>query len=150
MSKQLGRLAKVLISVDAGTTWLQIKAMKETTFSGSRAEIKVTSHDDGDFETYLPGRVDGSIDLKLFLDDADPGQLALCNAWLSGSSFLVHYVQHPGPTFTEYAGSGIVTKFEQMGGDNDAAAINATIRFSAALVQQDQPTTPDEIPAAGA
>lgn len=141
MSKRLGRLAKVTVSVD-DTTYTPVKGMKETTFSGSRAEIKVTSHDDGDFETYLPGRVDGSIDLKLFLDDADAGQGILNAAWLAGSIIYAHFVQVPGATSGKsYKGKVIVTKFEQVGGDNDAAAINLTLRFAGPLVYTAQDTT---------
>lgn len=149
MARRLGRLAKVTASVD-DTTYTPVKGLKEATFSGSRSEIKTTSHDDGDFETYLPGRVDGSIDIKLYLDDADAGQAILNAAWLAGSIIYGHFVQVPGASGGKsYKGKVIVTKFEQTGGDNEAAMINATIRFSAALVQQDQPTTPDETPAAG-
>jgi hypothetical protein len=97
MARIQGRLSKVLISPDAVTTdYVEIKGMKEGSFNGSRSEIKVTAHDDGDFENYITGRIDGTVDLKLYYDEADPGQQQLVAAWLAGTVVYAKYITHPG------------------------------------------------------
>jgi predicted secreted protein len=137
MARIQGRLSKVMVSTD-NTTFTEVKGMKEGSFNGSRSEIKVTSHDDGDFENYIAGRIDGTVDLKLYYDEADAGQTIVNTAWLAGTQIFFHYVTHPSAGQKAYTGSCIVTKHEEAGGDNDVMVLNTTLRITGAFVNASQ------------
>jgi hypothetical protein len=127
-----GRLGKVQVSTNGGTTWIDIGGVTDSSLKGTKGKINTSDHDSADFEEYIQGRKDLSIDLTCNYDTADAGQTALITNWYAdGVTFLVRF-SPAGSTAgsPQKQASGFVETLEE-GDPNDAqATLTCTIQLS--------------------
>lgn len=137
MSKIVGRLGAIKHSLD-NVTYTAINGLVDGTLNGSQAEIKVTSHDDGAYETYLAGRKDWTVDAKLHYDEADAGQIAVTNSFLNGTTVYYQMYLQVGSGYKIATGQGFITKHTDGAPNDDAASFDFTIRITGQLTWTNQ------------
>lgn len=103
-----------------------------------RPEINVTTHDSGDFEEFIQGRLTGSIDLSGKWDEADAGQSGMQADFISGTSRAVVFRMQDGAGNHEFTGTGQITSWGASGPNSDAAEITTTVRLSGTITEATQ------------
>lgn len=88
MSKTAGRLARVSVSSNGGSTWVSLNGLTAFSVTTSMAPINVSSFDSGQFEEYINGRKSGTVSASAHLDLDDAGQFMLFDAVGSGTKIL--------------------------------------------------------------
>lgn len=139
MSKIVGRLSRLAISTDGGTTYTEINGIIDATLNLSQAEIGSTSHDSGDFEEFLIGRKDGTIDFGLRFDEADPGQDKLQDSLFAGTLADYRFRMEVASGKDEYKARGLVTSITPSGPNDDAAGMDASVRLTGTITKTAQP-----------
>lgn len=130
-----GRLGKVQISTDAGSSWQDIGGITEASLKGTKGKINTSDHDSADFEEYIQGRKDLSIDLTCNYDTANAAQMALVTNWYAdGVNFLIRFSPAGTAAGTPMKqASGFVETLEE-GDPNDAqATLTATIQLTGSV-----------------
>jgi len=127
-----GRLSNVTFSGSA------VGGIIDASFSGSRAELDSTEHDDA-ARTYISGRMDATVDLSLHWDEADSGQGALADNWFNntGAEALVFRMQTAGGAHS-YTANAFVTSWNPSGPNDDTGKVSCTLRISGAVTQATQ------------
>ena len=138
MAKIQGRLGALKISTDGGNTYTTVNGLIDGTLNGDQAEIKITAHDDGAVETYLPGRKNWTIDAKLHYDEADAGQIAVTSCFLNGTTVYWEMYLQSGTGFKIATAQGFVTKHTDASPNDDAAGLDFTVRITGALTWTNQ------------
>jgi len=100
----------------------------------SRAKIKVTTHDSGDAETYLQGRLEGTVSINGKWDEADAGQSGLFDDLIAGTQRTVYFRMNTGAGLHSFTGTAQCDKFNGKGPNDDAADFSADLTFSGAVV----------------
>ena len=131
MSRIAGRVSRVKTSTNSGSSYTYINGIADCSLSVSVKAINTTSHDDGDFETFMMGRKSLTMDLKLRWDESDPGQIALLNSWISTNTMnLYKFRMQEGAGFYEFTGTGLITKWNPSGPNDDVASVDVSIQLS--------------------
>ena len=138
MSKIVGRLGALKISLDGGSSYQTVNGLVDGTLNGDQAEVKVTSHDDGQYETYLPGRKNWTVDAKCHYDEADAGQINVTSSFLANTTVLWQMYLQSGTGFKIATGSGFVTKLVDGSPNDDAASFDFTVRITGQLTWTNQ------------
>jgi predicted secreted protein len=143
MGKIVGRLSKIQLSDDGGATYEVLGGAVDISMNIAQAEIGITAHSDDDWEVYLPGRKDVSIDCSLRYDEADPGQIILMASMFTSveaernMKIRLTMVTDPG-VGVQYDGTAFVSSLSPSGPNDDAASFDATLRVKGALVKSVQ------------
>ena len=74
MAVTRGRIGTVEISTDGGSTFDKIGRLIDGSLNIESAEITTTSHDSDDWEEFLQGRKNATIETSHRYDEADTGQ----------------------------------------------------------------------------
>jgi len=132
MSKIQGRFGKLKLSTDGGTNYNEVTGITEITMNANGAEIKVTSHDDGAFETYLSGRNDFSLDCSAVYDSASTQQAAIIATRFASDPATLYFKYTPKELTGVYALTcqGVVTKCTLGSPNDDACKFDFTIRLA--------------------
>ena len=138
MPKIAGRISTIEISTDGGSTFHEVKGASDVTLSGNQAELTTTSHDSGQFEEYIPGRKDFTIDLGLRYDEADPGQDLLMDSFYSGTTVDWRFRMQVGTGLDQYLCKGFCSSLSPAGPNDDVASMDATIRVTGPVTRQTQ------------
>jgi predicted secreted protein len=138
MSKQAGRISTLEVSADGGATYLEVKGASDITLNSSQAELTTTSHDSGQYEEYIPGRKDFTIDLGLRYDETDPGQANMVSAFYSGTVMDFRFRMQVGTGLKQWLVKGFCTSLTPAGPNDDVASMDATIRCTGPLTLQVQ------------
>jgi predicted secreted protein len=112
MAKLQGRFGKLKISTDGGTTYSDVTGIADITMNANGAEIKVTTHDDGAFETYLSGRNDFSLECSAMYDPASTEQAAIIATRFATDPGVLYFKYMPKESAGIYALTcqGVITK----------------------------------------
>ena len=100
-----------------------------------RPEIDATTHDDGDFRTYIGGRLAGTQDFTNKWNESDPAQSAMQTDFFAGTDRPVVFRMETGSGLHEFTGTGKITAWNKSGPNDDAAELSITIRFNGAIVE---------------
>lgn len=130
MAKIAGRLGRVAVSNDGGVTFFEVNGITDQTLNAAAAEINVTSHDSGQFEEFIQGRKDATLDLSLLWDEGDVGQGIIKTAFFSATQIRVRFRMQEGVGFAEFTQQAIVTSFAPASPNDDASTVDATLRIS--------------------
>lgn len=135
MAKIAGRLSRALISSNGGTTYVYVNGIVDVAFNYNQGEIDVTAHDDGDARTYITGRKDGTLDLKMRYDEGDPGQVQLQASIVAGSVVLFKFRMIETTGLREWRASGFPTKCTISGPNDAEAGYDVTVRLTGPVTQ---------------
>lgn len=138
MGKIAGRISTIEVSSDGGLTFFEVKGAVDITLNSNQAELTTTSHDSGQFEEYVPGRKDFSIDLGLRYDEADPGQSLLVDGYYTGSVLDWRLRMQSGTGFRQWLVKGFPTSLSPGGPNDDVASMDASIRCTGPMTLQIQ------------
>lgn len=74
-----GRLSRVQVSFDNGTSYANLGGIVDASLNGNVDELEVTSHDSDGIREYCPNHLDYTMDLTLRYDEEEPSQNDLLN-----------------------------------------------------------------------
>jgi predicted secreted protein len=143
MGKIVGRLSKIELSDDGGASYSELGGAVDISMNIAQAEIAITAHSDDDWEVYLPGRKDVSIDCSLRYDEADAGQILLMASMFTSveaernMNIRLTMVTDPGVAL-KYEGVAFVSSLSPSGPNDDAASFDATFRVIGTLTKGTQ------------
>lgn len=134
MAKIQGRFGKLKLSTDGGTTFTEVSGIQDITMNANGAEIKVTSHDDGAFETYLSGRNDFSLDCTAMYDSASAEQSAIIGSRFATDPGVLYFQYMPKEMTGIYMLTcrGVITKCTLGSPNDDGTKFDFTIRLAGA------------------
>ncbi|KKN71040.1 hypothetical protein LCGC14_0424570 [marine sediment metagenome] len=117
---------------------IDVKGIMDANQNLERPEINVTTHDTGDFEEFIFGRMAGTVDLTMKWDEADPGQGAMQTDFFTPTSRAIVFRMETGSGLHEFTGNGQITAWAKTGPNADASEVTATVRFSGTIVEATQ------------
>jgi len=129
-----GRLARLVLSDDAGTTYLNLGGIVDITMNVNIDELEVTSHDSNGAREYIPNHHDVTMDVSMRWMDGDPGQEILLNAAWAKTSLLFRLVMETALNRKQFEGSCFATTSNPSGPLDDAAAMDSTLRCSGVIM----------------
>lgn len=138
MSRIAGRLGRVAVSSDGGQTFYDVDCIVDMSLSASQAELNVTCHASGQYEEYIPGRKEATMDLSLHWDEEDAGATILTDAYFSGTPLMVRYRPDEGSGKAEFLANGFVTSYNATSPNDDVADLEVSIRLSGQFDQTTQ------------
>ena len=130
MTKIAGRLGRVAVSSDGGTTFFEVAGITDMSLSAAQAELNATAHDSGQFEEFINGRKDATLDLSLLWDEDDPGQNVITEAFTSATRIDVRFRMQEKLTAVEFLAKAIVTGYSPSAPNDDIATADVTLRVS--------------------
>lgn len=102
-------------------------------------EIDTTTHDDGAFRTFIPGRIAGVVNATLAWDDADAGQEAIKAAVFAQTSLATKFRMQTGAGFDSFDGTlTVITSMNPSGPNDDKAEVSISARFSGTITRTAQ------------
>jgi len=137
--KFAGRITKLAISTDGGSTYNDLNGIVDVTFNPDRKLIPSTTHDDGEWETNIYGRMSGTVEASCRRDENDTAQNALLDAAFAATNVNVRF-RHRGDNSgdEEITGSAKVTVTPLSGPNDDMADVNFTIPLSGTITRGTQ------------
>ena len=129
MGKIAGRIGRLAVSSDGGTTFETVGGVQDMSMTGNADELDVSAHDTGQFREYIQGRKDASIDGSMWWDESDVGQEIIKNAYFSATRIDVRFRMEEGVGLDEITAKGIVTTMSPTSPNDDAAAWDFTLRL---------------------
>jgi len=137
-----GKLSRLFVSTDGGTTWLRVGGRVDLTLNINRGEIDASHMDAGSWSDYLPGRRDWSIDGTVRYIEDDPGQQALIDQAFAVEDeealLKVRFMLREDPGQTEFTGDVFVTSESISVSDEAPADMAITLRGTGPLVKAAQ------------
>ncbi len=138
MSKIAGRLQKLAISTDGGSTYTDINGIVDADLAMENAELDTTTHDDTNSRSYIYGRFSGTINATLKWDDADTGQDTLITSFLNKTILDYRFRMETLVGAQEYESQGLVTALNPSGPNDDVAEMPVTIRLTGDITKAAQ------------
>lgn len=136
MGKIAGRISTLEVSSDGGATFFELKGATDITLNSNQAELTTTAHDSGQFEEYVPGRKDFSLDVGLRYDEADPGQNILVDAFFSGTTLDWRFRMQVGTGNRQWLVKAFPTSLSPAGPNDDVASLDVTLRCTGPMTLQ--------------
>lgn len=126
-----GRLSRVNISGDNGTTFLNLGGIVDATLNGNVDELECTSHDSGGVREYEPNFFDATMDLTMRWDEDDLGQVVLESTLLpTPTTFKVQFYLEGKTGRRRYDADAFITSFSPSGPLDDTASLDVSLRLS--------------------
>ncbi|MFH1602462.1 MAG: phage tail tube protein [Pseudomonadota bacterium] len=126
MAKYHGRTQTLTFSDDS------VGGIDEASHSIERAALDSTDHDDAS-RAFIPGRIQGTIDLTLKHDSGDAGQVALKdNIYNNTGEEAFVYTLGDGRKIT---GSGFVTSWNPSHPNDGVAMVSCTVQISGTITE---------------
>ena len=139
MARIAGRLGRIAVSSDGGSTFVILGCLIDGTLNGSNEELDVTCHEDGQFKDFISGRKDATIDASLHWDEADAGQVKVKDAFFADSILRVRFRMQEATGLQEYEANSIVTNFSPTSPNDDVADVDVTFRLKGDFTPTAQP-----------
>ena len=137
-----GKLSRLYVSTDGGTTWLRVGGRVDLTLNLNRGEIDASHMDSGSWSDYLPGRRDWSIDGTVRYIEDDPGQAALIDQAFAAEDeealLKIRFMLREDPGQTEFTGDVFVTSESISVSDEAPADMAITLRGTGPLTKAEQ------------
>jgi hypothetical protein len=127
----------VFISIDSGTTWLQLMHTKNMAYSNQKInfdDVTTTTSVNAVIESFPTTEDPGNFTFDMVVDPADPGQVALAAAYDARTPLKVTHVYKLQPNFTTPANNVFAAWVEQNpvpGSDvTKATTVSASLKIS--------------------
>lgn len=141
-----GKLSRLYVSTDGGTTWLRVGGRVDLTLNINRGEIDASHMDSGSWSDFLPGRRDWSLDGTVRYIEEDEGQQALIDQAFAAEDeealLKVRFMLREDPGQTEFVGDVFVTSESISVSDEAPADMAITLRGTGPLTKAEQTATP--------
>jgi predicted secreted protein len=133
-----GRLAKLELSDDGGTTYENYGGIVDITLNTNIDELECTSHDSNGVREYIPNHSDFTLDVSGRWIDTDAGQAIVLAAVAAKSTFLFKFTMETAAGAAIWSGSAFATSASPSGPLDDTGSFDVTLRCSS-VVQGTQP-----------
>jgi predicted secreted protein len=125
-----GRLSRLSVSADGGTTYLNYGGLVDATLNLNIDELECTTHDSNGAREYIPNHHDATLDVSGRWSDGDPGQEIVLDAVFAKSVFLVKFVMEQLSGKKLYTASAFATSLSPSGPLDDTGGMDVTFRLS--------------------
>lgn len=140
MGRHAGRLGRLQISDNGGSSYSLIGCIIDASMSLSMDELEATCHEDGQDRVYLAGKRDVTVDASYHWDEADAGQgIVEDTAFGTGDGIKVRFMMQEGTGFKQYTADAIITAFNPTSPNDDVADADVAFRLTGPLVVDLQP-----------
>ncbi len=141
-----GKLSKLDVSIDDGTTWLPVLGRVDMSLNLNKGEIDASHMDSDDWSNFLQGRKDASIDFSLRYLPGDEGQEALITHYFASqqaeTELDVRFRMQELAGDPEFTAKAFITSLTISAADEAPQDMNGSLRINGAVKQADQVTTP--------
>lgn len=134
-----GRLGRIYVSDDGGSTFTLLGCVVDATLNASQEEIDSTCHEDNQFRAYITGRKEATIDATVNADKADTGQQIVAAAYDGGTELIVRWRMLEQSTLPQRQTTAIITSFAEATPNDDMATIDITFRLTGDFSETAQP-----------
>lgn len=128
-----GRLAKLEISDDGGTTYENYGGIVDITMNITVDELECTTHDSNGSREYIPNHDDVTLDVSGRWLDGDPGQEIALAAIFGKTTFLFRFTMETLAGKKKYEGSAFATSANPAGPLDDTGSMDVTLRCSSVV-----------------
>lgn len=125
-----GRLTTVEVSIDNGTSWINLGGVIDASLSINIDELETTDHDSGGARTYIPNHHDATMDCSLRWEDGDAGQDIVLDAIFAKSIIDFRFRLASGVGNYQFLAKGFATSAAPSGPLDDTASFDSTFRLS--------------------
>lgn len=126
-----GRLSRVQVSYDAGSTYNNLGGVVDATLNGNVDELECTSHDSNGVREYIPNHIDFTMDVTMRWDETDSTQDGLINTLIPApTSFKVYFMLENVAGKRRFEADAFLTSFSPSGPLDDTAGLDVSLRLS--------------------
>lgn len=129
-----GRLAKLEISPDGGTTYENFGGIVDINSNVNIDELETTTHDSAGAREYIPNHHDVTLDVSARWMDGDPGQEIVLMAVFAKTTFPFRFTMETAPARKKFEGTAFATSYSPSGPLDDTGALSAAFRCSGVLL----------------
>lgn len=137
-----GRLAKLEISGDGGTNYVNFSGIVDLTLNVNIDELETTSHDSEGIREYIPNFSDYTADVSARWQDGDPGQGFLLDAIDEKKTLPFRLFMEIAEGKLYWEGNLFATSASPAGPLDDTASLDASLRLSQVVRGYQRSTTP--------
>jgi predicted secreted protein len=138
MARKPGRLVKVAYSTNLATPeWVEIVGIVDATLNLEQSEIENTTHDDGDWSSFMPSRKAGTIDVTMRYYDDDVSQDGLRASYFAGTILRFRFRMDAAVGSQDYVANGFITSLSPAGPNDDPAGFDLSIRIAGGVTMTD-------------
>jgi predicted secreted protein len=142
MALVAGRVGKIAVSSDGGSTYVDVGGVKDATLNASKAMLDATTKDSGAYKEFEDGHKEATIELTLSWDDSatglDAGQEKIVDAFEGNSALLARFRMEEGSGFKEHTSSVKVSAISEAQPLEDMAAFTATLQLTGSFASATQ------------
>lgn len=125
-----GRLMKIEVSEDGGSSWENLGGLVDATLNLNIDELECTSHDDNGARSYIPNHHDATVDFSSRYDEADDGQDIIIDAAFAKTVLDFRVYMQVSSGLRRFDAEGFATSLAMAGPLDDTANLDGTIRLS--------------------
>ncbi len=131
MSCTPGRLARIEVSFDGGTTYENLGRVVDPSVAGNVDELECTSHDSPGVREYVPNFRDETLDASMRWDEDSLAQRRLLDTiYPSPTSFKVRFMLEKAVGRLMFEADCFVTSYSPSGPLDDTASMDISLRLS--------------------
>lgn len=128
-----GRFAKLQLSADGGTTFVNLGAIVDVTMNVNVDELECTTHDSNGAREYIPNHHDVTMDVSARWFDGDPGQEMLLDAAFSKTVLNFVFTMQTLTGRKKFTGTCFATTASPSGPLDDTGSFDVSLRCSGVL-----------------
>lgn len=125
-----GRLSRLSVSDDGGTTYQPVGGIVDAGPDFTVDPLETTTHDSAGHREYIPNHDSATMDVSMRWLDGDPGQDIMLESILLKKTFLIKFTMQTAVGRRLFTGSGFVTKGNPKGPLDDTASFDCTLQLS--------------------
>jgi len=126
-----GRLSRIEVSFDNGTTYINLGGVVDSGLNGNVDELECTTHDSNGVRQYVPNHQDFTADATLRWDESDPGQVGLLyTLFPNPSSFKMKFYFEGVVGRRQFQADAFLTSWSPSTPLDDAAGLDVSLRLS--------------------
>lgn len=130
MSAIAGRLSKIKVSDDGGSSFVNLGGIVDATLNINIDELETTTHDSNGAREYIPNHHDATIDGSLRWDEDNVGQQKVLDAVFDKTVLQFQMTMQTSTGRVRFDADGFATNFSPSGPLDDTAQVDFTIRLS--------------------
>ena len=130
-----GRVSRVEVSYDGGSTYNNLGGIVDVTLNGNVDELECTTHDSNGIREYIPNHLDFTMDMTMRWDETDAAQNGLVDTLIpSPASFKVYFMLEQTSGRRRFEADAFITSFSPSGPLDDTAGLDVSLRLSAVSI----------------
>lgn len=134
-----GRLSRIQVSFDGGSTYNNLDGVVDATINIEVDELECTTHDSNGVREWIPNHQSATSDISMRWDETSAQQIGVLDSiFPSPASFKMQFDIEPGSTNKRFEADCFVTSYSVNTPLDDAAALDTTLRLSS-LASVNQP-----------